>query len=116
MWFGPTTGHWYAGRAWTGGLTARFVGVGAAVLGVIMVLDECFDSCDNNGDDSVAVGAVLLYGGSAAILGGAIYDIATAPRSVRQHNQRLRERSAGGWALSPTLGRGRVGFALGGRF
>lgn len=113
IWFGPTVGHWYAGKAWTPGLTARFAGAGAIVLGALMLIGDCFDCTE---DDNVAAGIVLMYGGAAAFVGGAVHDIATAPRSARRYNARLRARAAARWSVAPTVGRGRAGLVVGASF
>jgi hypothetical protein len=114
LWVAPSFGHWYSGKMWTPGLTARLAGTGAAVIGALMLV-TCIDS---DGDcDSEGPGIVLLLGGAGAIVGGGIYDIATAPEEARKYNARLREQSATRqWALTPSVSRDRAGFVLGGRF
>ncbi len=69
---GPSIGHWYAGKVMTPGLGVRALGfaLGAAAFGT----------------DDLGEGLGLLMLGSTAILGGAIYDIATAGRSAREYN------------------------------
>ena len=70
--FGPSLGQWYAGKVITPGLGVRALGfaLGAAAFGA--------DDLDT------AVGLLLIS--STCILGGAIHDVATAPRSVREYN------------------------------
>jgi hypothetical protein len=116
VWIAPSFGHWYAGKAWTPGLTARFAGAGAVVIGAVMLIG-CYDSEDNGcEDESGGTGIVLLYGGAAAFVGGVVYDIATAPGQARKYNERLRERSTRQWALTPTVSHDHAGLVLGGRF
>lgn len=81
--FGPSLGHWYAGRWVTGGLAVRGVGAGVMVVGVTMELG-CFlrPECESAGNEIAAAGLVLYAA-------GAIYDVATAGRSAREHNERL---------------------------
>lgn len=69
---GPSVGHWYSGKVVTPGLGVRALGfaLGAAAFG------------SNDFDEALG----LLALGSTAILGGAIYDIATAGRSAREFN------------------------------
>jgi hypothetical protein len=111
----PTFGHWYAGKAWSDGLTMRLAGTGAMVVGAIILLGDCgFEGDCDDGD--VVGGAILIYGGAAAFVAGGIYDIATAPGQARKYNARLRERAARGWALAPSVSRDRAGLVFSGRF
>jgi hypothetical protein len=70
--FGPSVGHWYAGKVLTPGLGVRALGfaIGAAAFG------------GNDVDDAIS----LMLLGTATVLGGAIYDVATAGRSAREYN------------------------------
>ncbi len=112
LWFAPSAGHWYAGKLWTTGLGLRLAGAGVALVGVVLLVG-CIDS-DNTCDEGAA--AVLMVGGAAAFVGGGIYDIATAPTSVREHNDRLRGNLGRGWSVAPSVRRDGAGLVVGGRF
>ncbi|HUQ01897.1 MAG TPA: hypothetical protein VM261_05340 [Kofleriaceae bacterium] len=110
----PTSGHWYAGKVWTDGLTLRAAGIGAVFVGAMIALGDCgFESeCD---DEGPAIAMLIL--GTGAYVGGTVLDIATAPGQARRYNARLRERAtAGSWAIAPTISRDGGGLVLGGRF
>jgi hypothetical protein len=114
IFLGPTVGHWYAGKGWTDGLTLRLAGLGAVMVGVILLLDCGFEGSCSDGEESPA--AIVMVLGAGAYVGGTIYDIATAPGSARAYNARLRERAANGWALAPVVTGDRAGFVLSTRF
>jgi hypothetical protein len=116
--FGPNAGHWYAGDFWTPGLGMRLGGGALASIGLMMALSEAFDDWGSedeyeSGDDPSmeAAGAMFLVG-SALFVSGAVYDIATAPRAARRHNERSRRQIS----VAPTLGRENVGLVVAGRF
>jgi hypothetical protein len=78
---GPSAGHFYAGqpaRALAG------VALRTALLGVF-VAATCWDECSKQQNDAQEKLAVVF---SAAILGSAVYDIVTAPRSARRYNEK----------------------------
>ncbi|MBZ0230852.1 MAG: hypothetical protein K8M05_00750, partial [Deltaproteobacteria bacterium] len=112
IWIAPSFGHWYAGKLWTDGLTWRFAGAGAVLVGAVILLSECF----NEDDCNEGPGFAFVYGGMAAFAVGGVYDIVTAPGSARAHNKRLRARAAGRWALTPVVTSDRAGLVLGGSF
>ncbi len=70
---GPSVGHWYAGKYFTLGLVARATGF---ALGAFAV--------NGRGHEDDKLGALLV--GGACLVGGAIYDLATADRSAREYN------------------------------
>lgn len=74
---GPTTGHWYAGRAWTGATSLRLVGAGVSTLAITA-------AATSDGNSSAA--AMMFVLGFGVALGAAIYDTATAARSVDRWN------------------------------
>ncbi|MEZ4368850.1 MAG: hypothetical protein R2939_21610 [Kofleriaceae bacterium] len=89
----PSAGHWYAGKVVTPGLVARAAGLGAFAYGVSQIcLYDCGDRSNNAG------GPMLL--GAAAVLGGVIYDLATADAAARDGNARARRLQ-----LAPTVTR-----------
>jgi len=112
VWVAPSFGHWYSGKLWTNGMTLRLAGAGAVVVGAVMLIG-CIDS-ENSCEDGPAV--VLFVGGAGAFVAGGVYDIVTAPRSAREHNESLRLRAAGGWAITPVVTHDRAGLVFGGRF
>jgi hypothetical protein len=100
---GPSAGHLYAtGNLRAPGLLIRstgvlvgMVGVGVLVaggLGCIDIGEPPYPPCD----DHASEGNAILGVSAAVIVGGAIYDIATAGRATRRANARR-------WALAPTL-------------
>ncbi len=123
--FAPSAGHLYAtGNLRSPGLLIRSVGmltgmVGMSVLlfgevscgvGEIVTGSPRSTPCDNNASE----GNAILGVGTAVLVGGAIYDIATASSTTRRANARR-------WALAPTLLRSNnqaptVGLALSGAF
>jgi len=119
LWLAPSFGHWYAGEGWTKGLSLRVGGSAAAVVGVMWVFTSCVTAVDSDGggsDDSCGSGGwALAVGGTAAFVGGMVYDIATAPGAARRHNARARERLQG-VSVQPTFGSHRAGVAVSGRF
>ena len=80
---GPTAGHWYAGRGWTDATTVRIAGAAAGVAGVALLSTDCDGSCT-----ITEVGGILVAGSAIALVGGALYDAATAGRSAREYNAR----------------------------
>jgi hypothetical protein len=118
LWVAPSFGHWYAGDGWTTGLSYRLGGTGAILVGAIWAASSCNDGVDDGtsrDDDCEDPGLIVAGGGAIAFVGGIIYDIATAPRAARQHNERQRARLQG-LALQPAISRDHTGFALSGRF
>jgi hypothetical protein len=111
---GPSTGHWYAGEPATIGLAARVLGAGAFLYGAANLQLLCGLGGDRTrctGDDSAPT---FLAVGGALVLGGAIYDVATAPGAVARANDARRV------SLAPTVVRGAShlapGLALAGSF
>jgi hypothetical protein len=112
IWLAPSLGHWYAGRGWTPGLKWRLGGAGAAVIGMMWFFTDCIgDGCN----EDFHPGLFMMLGGGGAFVGGTIHDIATAPEAARQYNLRAAGRVQG-LSVRPTVGAGRAGLALGGRF
>ncbi len=86
---GPSLGHLYAGR---GGHAAGGFGMRvAALVGMGIAIGTSWDN-PNTGSD-VGAAASLAVGGVSAI-----YDIATAARSARRHNDKIR---GGGLSVYP---------------
>jgi hypothetical protein len=118
----PSAGEFYGGRYVTLGMGARVAGsvlfVYAAAKGAGSALD-CGAVGSETGGTSPACtdhsGDALALGGLGLVLAGAVYDIATAPASVRAWN---RERHASVQLApaplvtrqgAPTMGLGLVG-------
>jgi hypothetical protein len=114
MWVAPSFGHWYAGKLWTHGLTMRMAGAGAIVVGAVLLIDDCVN--DEVGCDGETPGFALIIGGAGLFVIGGVYDIVTAPTSAHRYNERLRARTAGGWAVAPVITQERAGLVLGTRF
>ncbi len=107
--FGPSIGHWYAGKGATRGLGLRLAGGATALLGVGLALAECPISFSGDPCEP-GLGIVLLAIGGAVFVGGMVDDVVTAPRRVWRYNQ---ER---GFGVAPVVTPSSTGLALGGRF
>lgn len=126
LWLAPSAGHLYAtGNLRSPGLVIRSTGalVGLVGMGVLVTgALGCFDVAAIIGgpprsapcDDHEKEGNAILGVSAAILVGGAVYDIATASSTTRRANARR-------WALAPTLLRSNnqaptVGLALSGAF
>ncbi len=86
--FGPSLGHFYAGRPGRalGGIGLRVLGGAGMVAGFAMSWDRASDS---------AGGGDVLFGAGAALwIGSAVWDIASAPHSARVQNEKARKQRA----------------------
>jgi hypothetical protein len=103
----PSFGHWYAGTFATRGLGLRLAGLGLTTLAVVGVIVMCEDEC------TPTIPEALLIAGAGLTIVGTLDDIATAPRDVRRHNQRLY-----GTSIVPVVHRDSrsVGLSITGRF
>lgn len=79
----PSLGEWYAGKGLTAGMGIRAASALAVVVGFGQAL-SCIDTDDSCRTPGSA--GVLMVGGLLGYAGGAIYDIATAKRTVREYN------------------------------
>jgi hypothetical protein len=113
LWLAPSFGHWYVGKGWTPGLKWRLAGAGAVTLGIMWIVTDCIGSSCT---DDFHPGAMLAIGGGVAVVGGMVHDIATAPAAAREHNARLDAGRIQNVTVRPTLGSGRAGLAVSGRF
>ena len=82
---GPSFGQWYSGRILTPGLGVRALGVIAAGAGFATDFFGCQDSSGSCPDHDKGVALIAI--GGALVIGGAIWDIATAPSSAREWNR-----------------------------
>lgn len=96
---GPSAGHWYAGKLVTSGLIVRALGF-LALSGAISA----------GGDTEHGIG--LLFVGGGLLVGGGVYDLATADRSAREYNFA----HATKLMLAPRVGDGQLGLGLTGSF
>ena len=103
---GPSIGHWYAGEAFDLGLGLRLGGVAVGYLGGAIATSGC-SKPPMNECGLAAVYPVLA--GLAMIGARTVYDIATAPRAARRHNQRA-------IGIAPTRAGSGYGLAVVGRF
>ncbi len=98
LYFGPSTGQWYAGKVGGLGLGLRAVGAVSMVYGFVKVLDSA-EECDFDYDGSCAaradsreragaVGAGLMWAGAGLWVGSSIYDIVLAKRAADSWNAR----------------------------
>lgn len=78
---GPTAGHWYADEVATPGLLARGLGAGLLFAGAPKLI--CWSG--NCEDQDAAWG--LAIAGTALVLGGAAWDIATASDAADDWNR-----------------------------
>jgi hypothetical protein len=98
LYFGPSTGQWYAGKVGGLGLGLRAVGAVSMVYGLVKVLDS-ENECDFDYDGSCQagaaqrrhdqdVGSVLMLTGAGLWVGSSIYDIVLAKRAADSWNAR----------------------------
>ena len=88
---GPSFGNIYAGNNSPAGISMRGGAMALAFTGMFVVAAECEDlePCT-----SYPVGKVFLGSAAALLIGGTIWDIATAGRDARRYNA--------SWRLAPT--------------
>ena len=87
---GPSTGHFYAnhkGRGFAGIATRIVIVAGATGIGCIMDKDAHPDV------SGLAILGMMIIGGAISSLHG-IYDICTAPSSVRNYNESLKNKTS----------------------
>lgn len=81
----PSVGHWYVGdRVWTAGLTTRVAGGAVFGAGALLALRAW------GSERECGVCDPLMVAGISAYAVGSLYDIVTAPRAARLHNQATR--------------------------
>jgi len=97
--FGPTAGHWYAGRVWTPGLTFRVAAAG--VVGAMVLREQ---------QEPLEIGTLVVGLTTVAALWGTgmVWDLVTLPSSVRRSNERA-------VVVAPLVGP-TTGLAVGGTF
>ncbi len=109
----PSLGHWYAGHYLTAGMAMRAGGGVLVIAGVAQALGSEFSSESSDGGDSGDAGATMFLLGAGLYLGGALYDIATAPSAAEHWNDKHLQ-------LAPTMVSSgthtTVGLGLGGSF
>jgi hypothetical protein len=88
---GPSFGNVYAGNMSPAGMSMRGIAMGVAFVGMFVVAAECEDLEPCPG---YPVGKAFLGSAAALLVGGTIYDIATAGRDARRYNKN--------WRLAPT--------------
>jgi len=88
---GPSFGNIYAGNYSPAGITMRGGAMVLTFAGMFAVAAECedLDPCPG-----YPVGKTILGSAAALLIGGTIYDIATAGRDARRYNAN--------WHLAPT--------------
>jgi len=106
----PSFGHWYAGKYLTRGVGLRAAGVLSLAAAVAVAVAEHSLIADEYSAERSWKTEALALAGAALLLGGAVDDMVTTPRRVRQRN---RARSV---AIAPLASPGLAGLALGGRF
>lgn len=102
--FGPSLGHFYAGRP-----GRALLGIGIRSAAVVALAVAIGNAWENEGSGATALGIGSLIVGTASM----ITDIAEAPRSARIHNGKLAEPrfSVAPWAARHAAGlRASVGF------
>lgn len=90
---GPSLGHFYAGCP---GRAALGIGLRAAAIAGVAGAVSVSWSSDSPGGDALGVVSLMLFAGSA------IYDITTASKSARMHNERINARRLKVGVLPPT--------------
>lgn len=88
---GPALGQWYAGKWLTPGLGARVIGGSMVIYGL-----ENLDNCLLTESSSCSTARASFVVGGLLYVAGAVHDIATAGRSVR-------ERRAPRLAVAPAI-------------
>jgi hypothetical protein len=110
MLVGPSWGHWYGGKALTGGLGLRALGMGMVMVGAVMMVSCLFDESPCGAETAAGM---LFLGGTGSYVAGTVWDLATAAKQVRKWN-------AEHVSVSPTAMRGDhgavPGLALAGSF
>jgi hypothetical protein len=101
----PSLGHFYSDDWHPTGLAIRAAGIGAVALGVY---------ADRSCEDEPCGGSILILGGALAVVGGTIYDIATASGAAHEYN-RAHHVSIAPTVLSPPSGPV-MGIGVGGEF
>jgi hypothetical protein len=87
----PSLGQWYAGKAWSRGMTLRVAGGLALGVGYLALLGKCTTHGDpGDGCNETRDGILYLGPGALAVAAGVAYDVVTAPRTARRRNQRDR--------------------------
>ena len=86
---GPTLGHAYAGATWNGGLGMRLAGTGMAFVGFMTAFMACplFGPCTAEQQSKADLGGVIAVGGGLLYGAGLVYEIASVPAAVREHNR-----------------------------
>jgi hypothetical protein len=120
LYFGPSTGQWYAGELGGLGLGLRAAGAASMLYGLHLVLQsesDCEPELD--GDCSAeatranrvgATGAVLMWSGAGLWVGSTIYDVVLARRAASRWNERHRV------TVAPLAANGATGLVVGARF
>ena len=104
----PSLGHIYAGDYWTAGLGMRAAGGAVALVGVAQALDCGIIYASKECGFFSGGEAALVLGGTLAAA-GAIYDIATAPKSARRYNERR-------FSIVPASPGANIGLSIAGQF
>lgn len=109
----PSLGHWYAGHYLTGGMAMRAGGGVLVIAGLAQALGSSLDSENSGSGDNGDSGAAMFLVGAGLYVGGALYDIATAPSAAERWNTTHLQ-------LAPTMVSSgthtTVGLGLGGSF
>ena len=100
----PSFGRWYAGEYSTGGLYLRLGGAALALAGLVTAMHY---SWANEMVPDAAAGLAIAGGG--LFVGGALYDIGTAPKAVERYNN---QHAIGVSPMVTSSGGGPSGFGL----
>ena len=118
LYFGPSTGQWYAGKAGGLGLVLRAGAAVSMVYGFSQMLEseydcEFDDDCTGAAEEAKAAGqrgTLFMLGGAGLWIGSTIYDVVLARRAAASWNQRHAIR------VTPTFHHGPPGLVISGRF
>ncbi|HSD89905.1 MAG TPA: hypothetical protein VLB44_20380 [Kofleriaceae bacterium] len=97
VFFGPSTGQWYAGQLGGIGMGARAIGIVSAGYGFAKMLDsetDCIDSDPGCADEraraksSGNVGAIFFFAGASLWVGSTIADVVFAKQAADHYNAR----------------------------
>ncbi len=113
--FGPSFGRWYAGEAWSTGLTVRLTVGAIALVGAAPLMTQMNHDADPGGEYVAFLGLVAAVG--AVFTTGVALDIGGTTEAVRAYN---RAHQAGHMTIGPVALRAggalRPGLALRGTF
>jgi hypothetical protein len=111
---GPSTGHWYAGRAFNPAMGVRAIAAGVSFLSLVTLVGCGFDDGHDESDCDLAGWG--MAGGALTYTVAGIYEIFDAASSATAYNRRHGFDVMIAPTALPAAGGASPGLALGGRF